>query len=265
VTASTPVLRVAAVDMSFSGSDGRRTVLAGITMDVSSRDFIAIVGESGCGKTTLLRIMAGLLSPTAGEVLLDGVAIRGPEPRICLVFQHYTSTLLPWKRVLDNVVFGLRAPSAGAPRVRETAVELLARMGLADAVDRYPWELSGGMQQRIALARALIRKPRVLLLDEPFSAVDEPNRASLHQLLLALRHEESCSIVLVSHNLEEVRRLCHRVVVLGGRPARVQSEIVDPVRLDHEALRSRLVLAQGPVAGLVPAPRALVRPEGGAE
>jgi NitT/TauT family transport system ATP-binding protein len=260
VTASTAVLRVAGVDMSFGGSDGRRTVLAGVTIDVFSRDFVAIVGESGCGKTTLLRIMAGLLSPTAGEVLLDGVVVRSPQPRICLVFQHYASTLLPWKRALDNVVFGLRVSSADARRVRETAVALLARMGLADAVDRYPWELSGGMQQRIALARALVRKPRVLLLDEPFSAVDEANRTSLHQLLLTLGREESCSIVLVSHDLEEVRRLCRRVVVLGGQPARVQSEIADPARLDRDALRSRLVLARDAREGSDPPSRALVFP-----
>jgi NitT/TauT family transport system ATP-binding protein len=162
------------------------------------------------------------------------------------VFQHYASTLLPWKRALDNVLFGLKVSPAEARRTRAAAVALLGRMGLADAGDRYPWELSGGMQQRIALARALIRKPRVLLLDEPFSAVDEANRAALHELLLALRREESCGIVLVSHNLEEVRQLCHRVIVLGGRPARVQSVIVDPARLDRDALRTHLLAGPRP-------------------
>jgi len=226
--------------MVFDGPEGRHAALEDITFDIGARDVVGIVGESGCGKTTLLRIMAGLLRPTRGEVSLAGVPIVRPEPQVCLVFQHYAATLLPWRRALDNVLLGMPTRGADGVRLRESARSLLDRMGLGADAQRYPWELSGGMQQRVALARALIRRPRVLLLDEPFSAVDERTRASLQELVLTLHREETCSIVLVTHNLDEVLHLAQRIVVLDGRPACVRQMIDGPSDLSREALRSHL-------------------------
>jgi len=245
VTAPAAILAVRGVAMVFDGAGGPKAALEDVTLDVGERDLVAIVGESGCGKTTLLRIMAGLQRPTAGEVRLAGVPVVRPEPQVCLVFQHYADTLLPWKRALDNVLFGLRVGGVEGRQLRETALALLDRMGLAGDAQRYPWELSGGMQQRVVVARALIRRPRVLLLDEPFSAVDERTRASLQELLLTLHREETCSIVLVTHNLEEVLHLSRRIVVLTGRPARVEQVIEGPAGLTREALRTRLSVVRG--------------------
>jgi NitT/TauT family transport system ATP-binding protein len=238
--AAAPILALREVGMVFEGAAGRHAALGGVSLEVAARDLVAIVGESGCGKTTLLRIMAGLQRPTSGEVRLAGMPVVRPEPQVCLVFQNYAATLLPWKDALGNVLFGLRAPRAARPELREVAVALLARMGLGDAARRFPWELSGGMQQRVALARALIRRPRVLLLDEPFSAVDERTAEALRELLQTLYREESCSIVLVTHDLEEVLSFSRRIVVLGGRPTRVDTVIDRPDSLSRETLRSRL-------------------------
>ena len=237
---STPVLTVREVGMTFAGLAGTHTALADVSLDVGASDFVAIVGESGCGKTTLLRIMAGLQRPTTGEVRLAGVPVTRPDPQVFLVFQNYAATLMPWKRALDNVLFGLPARGAEARQLRETAAALLEQMGLAGAEARYPWELSGGMQQRITLARALIRRPRVLLLDEPLSAVDEGTRDGLRRLLLDLHREGRCSIVLVSHDLEEVAHLSQRIVVLAGRPARVERTIERTGGLSRDTLRSHL-------------------------
>ena len=243
--ADAAVLALRGVSKAFETTDGRQAVLDDVGLEVGSRDLLAIVGESGIGKTTLLRIMAGLERPTAGEVRLAGVPIERPEPQVCLVFQHYASTLLPWKRAVDNVLFGMRARGAEARRFRDTALALLERMGLdAAAAGRHPWELSGGMQQRVVLARALMRRPRVLLLDEPFSAVDERTRAGLEELLLSLHREQPCSIVLVTHDLEQAQRLADRIAVLAGRPARIGRIVERPDRLTREALRSHLSLVR---------------------
>jgi NitT/TauT family transport system ATP-binding protein len=235
-----PVLEVRGVGMTFDGTGSPNQVLDGIDLDIGARETVAFVGESGCGKTTLLRIMAGLQRPTAGDVFLEGRPLARPRPEVSLVFQHYMTTLLPWRRTLDNVVLGLPHRGPDGARARETALRLLEFMGLADAVERYPWELSGGMQQRVALARALIRKPKVLLLDEPFSALDEGARTSLESLLMALQQNDSCSLVLVTHDLHNVSRLAHRVVLFGERPTRIVSVLETEDGLTADALRERL-------------------------
>ena len=244
-TAPVSILGVHAVGMTFEGAAGRHTALEDISFDIGARDLVAIVGESGCGKTTLLRIMAGLQRPSTGEVRLAGVPIVRPEPQVCLVFQHYAASLLPWRNALDNVLFGLHAHGLEGGQLRQSALALLDRMGLAADAQRFPWELSGGMQQRVALARALIRRPRVLLLDEPFNAVDERTRASLQELLLTIHREETCSIVLVTHDLDEVLHLSQRIVVLAGRPARLRQVIDGAAGLSREALRSHLSVVRG--------------------
>jgi NitT/TauT family transport system ATP-binding protein len=228
--------------MTFTSRAGPVPVLEDVSLEVGHRDFLAIVGKSGAGKTTLLRIMAGLQRPTAGCVLLDGAPLSRAQSQVCLVFQHYAATLLPWKRALDNVLLGLPTRGAEGRRHHESALDLLAAMDVAPAADRFPWQLSGGMQQRIALARALVRKPKVLLLDEPFSAVDEATRVSLQELLVSLHDTHPCSIVLVTHNLEEVLRLSRRILVMGGSPSRIERVIETPTQVTREALRVHLTM-----------------------
>jgi NitT/TauT family transport system ATP-binding protein len=240
-----PTLRLRDVSMTFGGAAAPNHVLSRIELDIAPKETVAIVGDSGAGKTTLLRIMAGLQRPTTGEVLLDGQRLTQPRPEVTLLFQHYESTLAPWRRTLDNVLLGFPRRGPEYRRVRASALHLLEFMGLASAAHRYPWELSGGMQQRVALARAMIRKPRVLLLDEPFSALDEGARASLASLLLDLQHNDSCSFVLVSHNLDDVTRLAHRVVLFGDRPTRITAVLEASPELTSDALRAHLLPNRG--------------------
>ena len=234
---TTPVLALGRVGLTYDSTDGRRRVFEDVSLELREGDFLSLVGPSGCGKTSLLRAMCGLERPSGGEVRLDGERVTGPDSRVALVFQDYASTLLPWKTALENVRFGRAAPT------RVDARTLLESVGLQDAADLYPWELSGGMQQRVALARALVRRPRVLLLDEPFSAVDESRRAALGELLRELRTEHACSVVLVSHTLEDVLDLSMRVVVMTGSPARCE-EIPDVGAPEARArIRQRLAAA----------------------
>ena len=238
MSGETPVLALDAVGQTFTRG---APVLDAVSLQVFRHDFLSVIGSSGCGKTTLLRIMAGLQRPSSGTVRLSGELVTGPRREVCLVFQDYAATLLPWRTALENTVFGLRAKDAAERRRhREAALELLERMRLLGAADCYPWELSGGMQQRVALARALIRTPTALLLDEPFSAVDEQTRGSLQELLLRIHGEESCAIVLVSHHLEDVVTLSRRIVVLRGQPSRAH-ELSVAAPLTRRALRSQLV------------------------
>jgi ABC-type nitrate/sulfonate/bicarbonate transport system ATPase subunit len=227
-------LRIVDVGLAYRPDE---PVLDGVTLDVAPHELVAVVGESGCGKTSLLRIAAGLQRPTRGHVELGGEPVTRPQPSVLMVFQHYAETLLPWKTVLENVTFGLR-PRAEANRHRDAARALLETMGLGGAAGRLPWELSGGMQQRVALARALVRRPAVLLLDEPFSAVDERRRGTLQELLGRIHAEHACSIVMVSHNLDDVLELASRVLVLSGRPARGRE--VAGAGLSRAALRQAL-------------------------
>jgi NitT/TauT family transport system ATP-binding protein len=234
-----PVLRLVGVCAGFDGTP----VLDDVCLDVGEGDFVAVVGVSGCGKTTLLRVASGLKRPDRGQVLLEGRPVRPSEPALPLVFQHASETLLPWKSALDNVLFGLRPEALGGRlRARQEALALLDEMGLSDAANRLPFQLSGGMQQRVALARALVRRPRVLLLDEPFSAIDESTRSSLHDLLLELWRGHPCAVVLVSHQLDDVASLARRVVVLAGRPARLR-ELAAGQPLSRHHLRAELASA----------------------
>ena len=190
-----------------------------------SGEIIAILGGSGCGKTTLLRLTAGLDRPSAGSIMVDGQAIVGTHPAISAVFQE--PRLLPWLTVGRNVAFGgRRVPPAER---RRRVVNLLERVGLADYGARWPKDLSGGQQQRVAIARALIGYPEILLLDEPFSALDAFTRASLHEVLLSLWQELRPTILMVTHDVEEAVFLADRVVVMRPRPGRVLETM--PIRL----------------------------------
>jgi len=198
-----------------------------ITLEASPSEFLAIVGPSGCGKSTLLRMAAGLIGPTKGKVLLDGKAVLGPPPGVVYLFQQYAKSLFAWRTVIDNVMF----PLEGAARTRRGELQAqcrdyLRQVGLAGFEDRYPWQLSGGMQQRVAIARALAANPQVLLLDEPFSAVDALTRMELQSLVLQLWERRRFTAILVTHDVEEAIFLADRVAVLGAKPTSLK-QIVD--------------------------------------
>lgn len=196
--------------------------LDGVTLTISPGEIAAIVGGSGCGKSTLLRIISGLDRPSTGTVALDGTAITAPHPKIGLVFQE--PRLLPWLSVADNVGFGLNG--LAKPVRRQRVMAQLDRVGLADKARVWPRELSGGQAQRVALARALVNRPEVLLLDEPFSALDAFTRTDLQDHLLDLWADLRPTLIVVTHDVDEAIVLADRVVVMRPRPGRVLEEIV---------------------------------------
>jgi NitT/TauT family transport system ATP-binding protein len=212
------------VRKSFGDPNATDTVLAldDISLDVAASEFLAIVGPSGGGKSTLLRIAAGLMPASSGEVELDGARVTAPPDRLVYLFQQYSKSLFPWRTVLGNVMFPLEGrPRANRAQLRDTCESYLRQVGLADFGNKYPWQLSGGMQQRVAIARALAAEPRVLLLDEPFSAVDALTRLELQSLLLELWTRNKFTAILVTHDVDEAVFLADRVAILSARPSRV--------------------------------------------
>jgi NitT/TauT family transport system ATP-binding protein len=193
--------------------------LAPTTLSIERGSFVSFVGRSGCGKSTLLRMIAGLTAPASGAIGVDGQRVSGPVNSVRYVFQNYNESLLPWKTVGENVKFGLRHSfDKDSGRSRHSAAELidqhLAEVGLEGTAQRFPSELSGGMQQRVAIARALASRPRVLLLDEPFSAVDALSRANLQDLVLRVWKEHELTVLFVTHDIDEALYLSDRVVAL---------------------------------------------------
>ena len=225
-------LEVKGLTKSYGTAEKRRRVLDDVTFEVHQGEFVTVVGPSGAGKTTMLRCLAGLLAPDQGQVVLEGRPVTGPPRGLSLVFQDYSRSLLPWMTVLDNVILPLRAAKLPRPQRRERALESLKAVGLGDVPNLYPWQMSGGMQQRAAIARALASEPEVLLMDEPFASVDAQTRADLEDLTLQLQRRLNMTIVLVTHDIDEAVYLADRVVVLSGAPTSV-TEIVG-VRLGRE-------------------------------
>ena len=219
---SEPFLSIRGVSRSFASATGGAATVAlqATDLSVAENDFVTILGPSGCGKSTLLRIVAGLDVPTAGEVLLDGRRISGPGADRGMVFQSYT--LFPWLSVLDNVCFGLR--ERGMAREQQLAIAhgFLLKVGLKGFADHYPKQLSGGMQQRTALARALANKPRMLLMDEPFGALDHQTRELMQELLLGIWEAERKTVLFVTHDIDEAIFMGTRVVVMSARPGRIK-------------------------------------------
>jgi NitT/TauT family transport system ATP-binding protein len=235
-------IEVRDVAVSFpTGGRARTTALDGVDLVVESGEIVALIGVNGSGKSTLLRVIAGLLAPERGSVLLDGRPVDGPDPRLGLVFQE--ARLLPWRSAARNIAYPLEL--AGWPRDqrRERVAELVAVVGLGSAAGAVPSAMSGGMRQRTALARALTLRPQVLLLDEPFSALDELTRERFNLELLDLWARERTTIVVVTHSVHEAILLGDRVVVLSERPGRVAADI----RVDLPRPRT-LDQLDGPIA-----------------
>ncbi|AXI03161.1 ABC transporter ATP-binding protein [Aquirhabdus parva] len=211
----------------FETPQGKVLALNKINFDIYRREFVCVIGPSGCGKSTLSRILAGLESYDGGTVLLDGKAVEGPSRDRGMVFQGYT--LFPWRTVKHNVMFGLEMSGKGKHESEQSALQWLDLIGLSNFADAYPHQLSGGMKQRVAIARALVNEPRILLMDEPFGALDAQTRCKMQKHLLEIWRNIDITILFVTHDLDEAILLADRILVLKAHPGEVQEIIEVPV------------------------------------
>jgi NitT/TauT family transport system ATP-binding protein len=233
-------LRLEAVGKAFSGIGTAVQALSSVSLDVSAGEFVAIVGPSGCGKSTLLQIAAGLLPSSSGRVLFDGVPVSAPPPQLVYLFQQYSKSLFPWRTAEQNVMFAFRHRMPMSDReAHERCLKYLAMVGLADFAGHYPWQLSGGMQQRIAIARALAAEPAALLMDEPFSSVDALTRIDLQTLILDLWTQNRFTAVLVTHDVDEAVFLADRVAVMSHRPATIAEVLETGLPRPRRAVETR--------------------------
>ncbi|KRP85515.1 ATP-binding protein [Bradyrhizobium pachyrhizi] len=214
------------VSLAFETPKGRLNVVENVSYDINDGDFIAVIGPSGCGKTTMMSMLAGFQKPTTGRVLFDGQPVTGPGPERGVIFQEYG--VFPWLTVKQNIAFGLtlRANHVAADERDSICDHYLGLMGLSDFANSYPKHLSGGMRQRLAIARAYAVKPQFLLMDEPFGALDAQTRSNMQNLLLKVLQTEGKTVMLITHSVEEAIYLASRIVVVTARPARIR-QIID--------------------------------------
>jgi len=210
-----------------------------LTFSIPQGQLVCIVGPSGAGKTTLLKCIAGLLPATAGRLELEGKAITGPPKTMAVVFQEYGRSLYPWMSVQANVELPLKAAGLSKTERRERSTDALEAVGLSDAADQYPWQLSGGMQQRVAIARAVAYRPQILLMDEPFAAVDAQTRADLEDLVRKIWKELGVTVLFVTHDIDESVYLGQRVIVLSNRPTVVQDDVTIDLPDERDQLSTR--------------------------
>ncbi|MCP4753810.1 MAG: ABC transporter ATP-binding protein [Proteobacteria bacterium] len=227
------VLKTQSLGKTFDTPNGGLSAIADLSFSVSPGEFLCIVGPSGCGKTTLLQLLGGLLPASRGRVLLADDPLLEPHPDISIVFQK--PNLMPWRTVLENILLPLKIDKVPYGEAKKRAREMLAKVGLEDFESAYPKALSGGMEQRVAVARAMVRHPRILLLDEPFGALDALTRERLNLELLRLWRNQNLTAIMVTHNIHEAVLLADRVLVLSPRPATLSSEFtIDLPRPRHQ-------------------------------
>ncbi len=223
-------LSIRGVSRTFTSARGKATqALLPVDFEVRENDFVTILGPSGCGKSTLLRIVAGLDFPTTGQVVLDGQPVEGPGADRGMVFQSYT--LFPWLTIEQNIRFGLRERGMGAAEQKERSDYFIGKVGLRGFEQHFPKQLSGGMQQRTAIARALANDPKILLMDEPFGALDNQTRVLMQELLLGIWEAERKTVMFVTHDIDEAIFIANRVAVFSARPGRIKTELA--VDLPH--------------------------------
>lgn len=219
---------------------GQREALGATSVEILEREFVSIVGPSGCGKSTLLMMMAGLLTPTTGQIQLGDKVISGPPMGLAVVFQDYSRSLFPWLTVRRNLSMAAAAYKLGRAEVSARVDRALAAVGLPDTHDLYPYEMSGGMQQRVAIARALIVQPQVMLMDEPFAAVDAQTRADLEDLVLKVRDEYKVTVGFVTHDIDEAVYLGDRVIVLAAKPGRIIADIAVELPRPRDQIKTKI-------------------------
>lgn len=232
-------VEVRGASMSFGEGATRHVVFEDLSFEVAAGEIFCIVGASGCGKTTLLRQIAGLQAPTAGNVRFEGSPIERPSRERAIVFQDYGRALLPWRTVRANIVLGIEPRTMSRADAEATVARLMEVTGLTAAADKYPSELSGGMQQRVQIARCMAQKPKLLLMDEPFGALDALTRQSLQDELLGLAAREGVTVIFITHDLEEAIYLGDRVLALGSNPGRILTTVDIGLERPRHQLRTR--------------------------
>jgi NitT/TauT family transport system ATP-binding protein len=221
------MLKITNLSKTYGSGATATQAIGDLSFEVEPGEFVCIVGPSGCGKTTLLKTMSGLLAPTSGTVELDGQRVTAPPEKMALVFQDYSRSLYPWMTVAANIEFPLRKRPKGERRA--AVQQAIESVGLDGFAGKYPWQLSGGMQQRVAIARGLAYRPEILFMDEPFASVDAQTRSDLEDLVLQIRHEYGVTILFVTHDIDESVYLADRVVILSQRPTVVQEVLEIPL------------------------------------
>jgi NitT/TauT family transport system ATP-binding protein len=236
---SSPMLDVRGMKKVYGTGDRAVEAVRDLTFSVAPGELVCVVGPSGAGKTTLLKCIAGLMDPTGGEVVLEGERVSGPPPGMAVVFQEYGRSLFPWMTVRQNVELPLKEKKLPKARRNELVERALSAVGLADVPASYPWQLSGGMQQRVAIARAVAYEPHILLMDEPFAAVDAQTRADLEDLVRSLWHQFGVTILFVTHDIDESVYLGERVLVLSARPTVVMEDVTIDLPDERDQLGTR--------------------------
>jgi NitT/TauT family transport system ATP-binding protein len=238
-SADEEVLQLSGIAVAYGSGNTRKEVISGLDLSVRRGEFLCVVGPSGVGKSTVIRCVAGLLRPTSGTVSLLGRVVDEPPRDLALVSQDYSRSLMPWLKVIDNCRLPLRGKRVPKQEQLDRVREALQSVGLSGVERSYPWQLSGGMQQRVSIARALAYRPQVLVMDEPFASVDAQIRADLEDLVLRLQRESGITILLVTHDIDEAAYLADRVVVLGGTPASIVGEVRVGLGRDRDQLSTK--------------------------
>ncbi|NLF03964.1 MAG: ABC transporter ATP-binding protein [Actinomycetales bacterium] len=234
-----PLLSVKELKKTYQSATGPVEAIGSITFDVHPGELVCIVGPSGCGKTTLLKCLSGLLAPTSGSVRLEDTEVTAPPKKMAVVFQEYGRSLYPWLTVEDNVALPLKARGVARTERSATVERALEEVGLAHSRHKYPWQLSGGMQQRVAIARAVAYQPEVLIMDEPFAAVDAQTRADLEDLVRRVWQDLGVTVLFVTHDIDESVYLGERVLMLTNSPTSIQEDLAIDLPAERDQLSTR--------------------------